>query len=180
MRVPVAGESVGALLRGYQLWLRGQQQQLEMRYALAACDWEISQENGFVTYRRAGRVVLRATYVMIGSYCALNGTWVWAWANPTIKREYAVAPQQTLICAQRVGALGLAQPVVTIQDWSVLWQDNLSATTHSLDTGTAVGRLVSLMTYMSNGIGVQYYVNASTKTIGWVSLQCIYSSVESV
>lgn len=180
MRMNVAGEHVGALLHSYQLWLRGQQQQLETRYDLASCDWEISQENGFVTYRRAGQVVLRATYAMIGSYCALNGTWLWAWANPAIKREYAIAPHQTQVCAQRVGAPGLAQPMVTIQDWSILWQDSMPPTTSALATGTAVGRLVSLTTYMAQGIGVQYFVNTTTKTIGWVSLQRIYPSVESV
>ena len=178
MQVPAAG--VGALFSEYQLWLRGRQQQLETQYDLATCDWEISQENGLVTYRRAGRVVMRATYVMIGSYCALNGTWLWAWANPTIKHEYAVAPYQTMVGAQRVGMLGLAQPLVTLQDCAMLWQDCVPSATSAIATQTAVGRLVSMMAYMTNGVGVQYYVNHANKTMGWLALQRIYPSVESV
>ena len=171
---------VSVRLHEYQQWLRGQQQQLEAQYGLAVCDWEISQETGLVTYQRAGRVVLRATYVMIGSYCAPNGTWLWAWANPAVNRSYAINPQQTLMCAQRVGALGLAQPLVALHEQSILWQDCHPADAHTHVTGTAIGRLVSMMTHAANGIGVQYYLNPATKTMGWVALQCIYQPVESV
>lgn len=174
------GAGVSVLLHEYQQWLRGQQQQLEAQYGLDVCDWEISQETGLVTYRRGGRVVVRATYVMIGSYCALNGTWLWAWANPAVNRSYAIHPQQTLMCAQRVGALGLAQPLVSLQEYAILWQDCHVTDSRTHVTSTALGRLVSMMAHVANGIGVQYYRNPATKTMGWVALQCIYQPVESV
>lgn len=178
MRVPAAG--VGAILRGYQSWLRGQQQRLEAQYDLATCDWEISQESGLITYRRAGHVVMRATYAMLGSYCADNGTWLWAWANTSIKREYAIAPQQTVQCAQHVGVLGLAQPLVALHDWSILWQDCVPQATAAMLTETAVRRLVSMAAYGTNAIGVQYYLNKTHKTMGWVMLRYVYRPVESV
>ena len=178
MSVQAAG--VKAILEESRLWLRGRQQQLEATYGLAGCDWEISQADGVITYRRRNRVVIRATYVMIGSYCAANDTWLWAWANPTVNRAYAIDADHTLASAQQVGVMGLAQPLVTIQQVPALWYDEESTMERRHQTHTVVGQLVGLMTRIAGGVGVQYYLNPTTKTIGWVALRRIYAPVESV
>lgn len=178
MSVQAAG--VNAVLEASRLWLRGQQQQLEATYELGSCDWEISQTDGLVTYRRHERVVMRATYVMLGSYCSANDTWLWAWANPTVNRAYAIAPNQTIASAQQVGVMGLAQPLVTIRHVPALWRDDASVAERRHATHTVIGQLVGLMTRMAGGVGVQYYLNPATKTIGWVALRRIYAPVESV
>ena len=86
-----------------QMWLRGQQQGLDAQYGLSRCDWQLSQVDKTVTYRRHGTVVAVAPFTMIGSFCGHNGTWLWSWANPAIHRDVTMNQQQTLACVQQVG-----------------------------------------------------------------------------
>lgn len=163
-----------------QTWLRGQQQGLDAQYELSRCDWQLSQVDKVVTYRRHGTVVAVAPFTMIGSFCAHNGTWLWAWANPAIHREVTMNQQQTLACVQQVGMTNLAQPVLQVNELSGLWQDQSQVTHYAQRVHTAVGRLVSMAAYSLGGVGVQYYVNPAQKVIGWVVLNHVYLPVESV
>lgn len=178
----MCGVRVGAaeMMEFCQMWLRGQQQGLEAQYGLSHCDWYLSQSDKLVTYRRHGSVVAVATFTMIGSFCAHNGTWLWAWANPVIHREVTMNQQQTLACVQRVGMTHLAQPVLNVPTIPSLWQDQTYITHYNQQMRTAVARLVSLAAYGLGGVGVQCYVNYPQNVIGWAVLNHVYVPVESV
>jgi hypothetical protein len=164
-----------------QTWLRGQQQGLDAQYGLSRCDWQLSQDDKLVTYRRHGTVVAVAPFTMIGSFCAHNGTWLWAWANPAIHREVTMDQQQTLACMQQVGMTYLAQPVLYVNEFPSLWQDEeLHPTYYPQRMHTAVGRLVSMAAYSLGGVGVQYYINRAQHVMGWVVLNHVYLPVESI
>jgi hypothetical protein len=161
-------------------WLRGQQQGLESQYGLSRCEWQLSQDDKLVTYRRHGRVVAVATFTMIGSFCAHNGTWLWAWANPAIHREITMNQQQTVACMQQVGMTYLAQPVLHVDNLPSLWQGRAHATRYEQRMQTAILRLVSMSAYSLGGIGVQCYVNHTQNVMGWAVLNHVYLPVESV
>jgi hypothetical protein len=163
-----------------QMWLRGQQQGLDAQYGLSRCDWQLSQVDKTVTYRRHGIVVAVAPFTMIGSFCGHNGTWLWSWANPAIHRDVTMNQQQTLACVQQVGMMNLAQPMLQVAELPALWQDRTQVTRYEQQMCTAVGRLVSMATYSLGGVGVQCYVNPAQKVIGWVVLNHVYVPIASV
>lgn len=175
-----ARAGAAAVMEFCQTWLRGQQHGLDAQYGLSRCDWQLSQVDKTVTYRRHGTVVAVAPFTMIGSFCAHNGTWLWAWANPAIHRDVTMNQQQTLACMQQVGMANLAQPILHVNEFPDLWQDQGHVSPYAQQVHTAVGRLVSMAAYSLGGVGVQCYVNPAHKVIGWVVLTHVYVPVESV
>lgn len=162
-----------------QTWLRRQQTKMDAQYGLSLCDWQLSQVDKTVTYRRHGTVVAVAPFTMIGSFCGHNGTWLWSWANPAIHRDVTMNQQQTLACVQQVGMTNLAQPMLQVAELPDLWQDRTQITRYEQQMCTAVGRLVSMAAHSLGGMGVQCYVNPTRKLIGWVVLHKIYAPVVS-
>lgn len=158
----------------YQQWLRGRQNQLEGTYELSRCEWAISQDEGIVTYRRAGKITAIATFSMIGSYCAENGTWLWAWANPAIDRVHSIPRAQCAAWAADTGLIALAQPVFQVTECPELWADSVPMWERTQASRTSIDRLASLATYAVGGLGVQYYTNPHHHVIGCAVLKCVY------
>ncbi len=163
----------------YQRWLRGRQRELERAYKLSRCDWRLSQDDGTVTYMRHGQMVAVATIKMIGSFCTSNSTWLWAWANPAIDVEYAVAPQQIAKWAQVVGCNSVTKAVIDVPHLPVLWADRAQAWQVEAMSQTAISRLVSLVAFHSIGLGVHYYTNRQRTVIGGAVITGIYRPVRS-
>ncbi len=162
-----------------QTWLRLQQTKMDAQYGLSLCDWQISRVDKTVSSRRCGTVVALASYTMIGSFCATNGTWLWAWANPALQSDVTMDQQQTLKCVQQVELALLAQPVLLVNELPCLWQDQANVAPYAQRVQTAVDRLVSMAAHSLGGMGVQCYVNPTRKLIGWVVLHKIYAPVVS-
>ncbi|NBU63880.1 MAG: hypothetical protein EBS29_05185 [Chloroflexia bacterium] len=176
------GARVGAaeMMEFCHTWLRGQQQGLDAQYGLSHCEWQLSQDDKLVTYRRHGSVVAVAPFTMIGSFCAHNGTWLWAWANPAIHRDITMNQQQTVACMQQIGMTHLARPVIQVDSVPSLWQGRVHAAAYEQRMQTAILRLVSIAAYSLGGMGVQSYVNHAQRVMGWVVLNHVYLPVDSV
>lgn len=167
-------------LDGYQRWLRGRQRELEQAYQLSRCDWRLSQDEGTVTYHRHGQTVAVATVKMIGSFCASNATWLWAWANPAIERQLCIAPQQIAHWAQVVGLSSVTEAMIAVPHLPALWADRAQAWQFEAMSQTAVSRLVSLVAFHTVGLGVHYYTNQQRDVIGGAVITGIYRPVQSV
>lgn len=175
----MANQGVTAL-DSYQRWLRGRQRELEQAYQLSRCDWRLSQDEGTVTYYRHGQTVAVATVKMIGSFCASNATWLWAWANPAIARPLSVAPQQIAQWAQVVGITSVTEAMIAVPHLPALWADRAQAWQFEAMTQTAVSRLVSLVAFHTVGLGVHYYTSQQQDVIGGAVITGIYRPVRSV
>ncbi len=164
----------------YQRWLRGRQRELEQAYQLSRCDWRLSQDAGTVTYTRHGQAVAVATVKMIGSFCASNATWLWAWANPAIERQLSVAPHQIAQWAGMVGIQSVTEAVIDVPKLPALWADQAHAWQFEAMSQTAVSRLVSLVAFHTVGLGVHYYTNRERTVLGGAVITGIYRPVRSV
>jgi len=167
-------------LDGYQRWLRGRQRELEQAYQLSRCDWCLSQDAGTVTYHRHGQTVAVATVKMIGSFCASNATWLWAWANPAIERQLCIAPQQIAYWSQVIGLTSVAEAMLEVPQLPALWADQAQSWQFEVMTQTTVSRLVSLVAFHAAGLGVHYYTNQYRNVIGGAVITGIYRPVQSV
>ena len=170
-------ESMTNAFSEYQQWLSKRQHQLEGAYQLSQCEWSLSQDDGVVTYRREGIITAIATFSMIGSYCADNGTWLWAWANPAIDRVHSIPRDQCASWAADTGLTELAQPVFCVTECPELCDDRGSLWEQNLASRTSIDRLASMAAYAVDGLGVQYYTNPQHRVIGCVVLTCVYVPV---
>lgn len=164
----------------YQRWLRGRQRELERGYQLSRCDWQLSQDEGTVTYMRHGRTVAVATVKMIGSYCASDATWLWAWANPAIDKSISIAAQQIADWAAVAGCHSVTKAILQVPHTPFLWADRAQSWQFEAMSQTAVSRLVSLVTFHATGLGVHYYTNRQRTVIGGAVITGIYRPAQSV
>ncbi len=158
----------------YQQWLRGRQSELEGTYQLSQCEWSLSQDEGIVTYRQAGKITAIATFSMIGSYCADNGTWLWAWANPAIDRGHAIPRDRCASWATDTGLTEFALPVFRVTECPELWADSVPIWEFTKASRTSIERIASMAVYSMGGLGVQYYTNPQHHVIGCAVLKCVY------
>lgn len=59
--------------------------QLNEDYNLAAYRWDLDQEKGTLTFSEKGTPKVIATVQIVGSYSTYSQTWMWAWANESIR-----------------------------------------------------------------------------------------------
>jgi hypothetical protein len=163
----------------YQQWLRDRQHALEGVYRLSQCDWALSQDDGVVTYRRDEVITAIATFSMIGSYCADNGTWLWAWANPAIDRAHSIPQAQCAAWASDTGLSEFAQPVFRVTECPELWSDAVPQWELAQASRTTVDRIASMAAYSVGALGVHYYTNPHLHVIGCAVLRHIYLPVRS-
>lgn len=163
----------------YQTWLERRHQQLEGAYGLSQCEWELSQDEQVVRYRRNGVVQVVATYRFIGSYSAQNGTWLWAWANPAIDRALQIQRSECVAWAHDTGLDEFSHPAFTVTDCPELWRDTAASWEHQQLSQTTISRIASMVTYAIDGLGVLYYTVPGQHVVGCVALTQIYTPVRS-
>lgn len=78
---------------------------------LDECDWAADQDSGLITFTDSRRGVrITAPMQIIGTYDTDAGTWLWAWANPSLRHELTADAQRLKRHGQAKGYAALTAP----------------------------------------------------------------------
>jgi hypothetical protein len=58
-------------------------------FQIGTADWELDQDTGLITFKSKSGVVATAPVQLAGTYSQADGTWLWAWENPSIDAKLA-------------------------------------------------------------------------------------------
>ncbi len=58
-------------------------------FQIGRADWQLDQDTGLITFTSPRGVVATAPAQIVGTYNTADGTWMWAWANPSVEPKMA-------------------------------------------------------------------------------------------
>jgi hypothetical protein len=89
---------------------------------LDECDWAADQDSGQITFTDTRRGLrISAPMQIIGTYDTAGGTWLWAWANPSMRHELTADAQRLKRHGQAKGYAALTAPQLRC-DEAVAWR----------------------------------------------------------
>lgn len=107
------------LLKESRAYLETTQADLQDQFGLAAHErWDIDQDTGQLVFSNGGIPAVVATIQFVGSYSTTARTWLWGWANPSVR----AALVEDLIGVRDYGERNDFAPL-TESKWSATEQD---------------------------------------------------------
>jgi hypothetical protein len=65
--------------------LRIQTSSHEFLFGIGEADWDLDQDTGLITFTNSRNVQAIAEAQFVGTYNRVDGTWLWAWDNPSLE-----------------------------------------------------------------------------------------------
>jgi hypothetical protein len=122
----------------------------ESAFKISQAAWDVDQDRGVIRFQSPDGIIAVAPVQILGTYNAADGTWLWAWSNPSIAPALAQQAAGMRVLGQQNSLAELTTATLTC-DEAHCWDFIAAATAMNNAQGAYRGMAGDTAVFMTFG-----------------------------